>query len=183
MLDTKGFLASLSYLAGQAGALPLQELEMRLAPAEEQGFVELDRKSTSLLPAEVAPFSLAICLAGQSARLELQTKASRILAPNTRSGTHVGLFMVLQQGSGRYVNDILKGDAGRFQWVDGPYTNHSATQLKQTVAELTARAGGDTARLHTYVKMVPRTHYIPDPNYLSRPHPMHPPCSFGILRV
>jgi len=77
--------------------------------------------------------SCAVCVVGQLARLELQSKVRHVVEPNLRAGHTIALLMVLSQGTPKYVNGRTGGRKGNMRLTEGPYALADERQLQASV--------------------------------------------------
>jgi len=95
----------------------------------------LQRGMSSVGPRTPPPnaLSCAVCVVGQLARLELESKVQHVVEPNLRAGHTIALLMVLSQGKSKYVNGRTSGRTGKVLLADGPFALLDERQLQASI--------------------------------------------------
>jgi len=94
---------------------------------------QTDDVSNSVGPTASGTLSCAVCVVGQLARLELESKVRHVVEPNLRAGHTIALLMVLSQGTPKYVNGRTGGEKGKIRLTDGPFALADERQLQASV--------------------------------------------------
>lgn len=82
--------------------------------------------------------SCAVCIVGQLARLELESKLQYVVKPNLLSGRTMALFMVLARGKPKFVN--ARAENATWSLVAGPFARYNRSQLEGHILDTLSNA-------------------------------------------